>query len=517
MHLAHNVGEVRVPETFVPVREDGEANDNIRVCELAALAREILAHEWNGRDVAGARHIRVLLARALHIVVVHDAERDAVDLLDGVRQIAVEPFVGQVEHLDERLFERANSLRELRFVARVRTHRHVRHCLFLAEACEVVRLEEEHQPLCEQRLHAVVVVVVVEQDQVRGVLQRVVGQTVTDALSKVLQHLLRLWGLLQRNADAPCVEVEERVNKVNRQAPAQRSVVNVVLGTDGEVQFGLERVQQKIDLVHDKHTITPQRHEAPNVVDLLLQHRGLRARRILDSVETFDVLQENGLDGTGRGHDDAAALTRVLELGDDLAVDIRAAIAHKREDLFLENAGEGRAEDGTREVQEGRWYDLNDERVPISQHQRQQRPHDRRLSGAHDHLLDKGFVIAEVRVHVPDKLNLSRAQRDVPRELEEHVARVELHVAVNVDTLRREDRRAGVCFLHNGGDEGVLERVQRGIVEVRRWAGNALQEVHQALDRLARAVDVTNAIGAQDADGDHVDKRCRRLRCEERV
>ena len=118
----------------------------------------------------------MLLARAPAVIGVHDAERDAVDLLENVRQERVEPLIGQVERAQVVRLERRHLVVEGGVDEPAGPLRHVKDGLLLREAAEVVRLEEEQQPPREGRLQGLVIEVDVQERQVGRRLERVRGQ-----------------------------------------------------------------------------------------------------------------------------------------------------------------------------------------------------------------------------------------------------------------------------------------------------------------------------------------------------
>ena len=176
---------------------------------------------------------------------------------------------------------------------------------------------------------------------------------------------------------------------------------------DGEVELRLQRVQQHVDLVHDEHRLAPQLEHAAEVVHLSVETLNRRAGNVFDALDAFHVLQEDGLDAARRRDDDAPRLLRVLEFGQDFAVDLRRAVAIEAEDLLLHDAREGAAQNGPREVEQRRGHHLDHEVAAVGEHQGQERPDDGRLARSHDHLLHDRLVLQDVGVDLLDELALA--------------------------------------------------------------------------------------------------------------
>mmetsp|Transcript_28857 Transcript_28857/g.48963 ORF Transcript_28857/g.48963 Transcript_28857/m.48963 type:complete len:213 (+) Transcript_28857:4034-4672(+) len=92
--------EVRLPDARVPIRQNGEANNDIGVCELRGLGRLVFSYEGNRQFQPCARHVGVALLGPVDILRIQDAESYAVDLLHHMRQIALQPVTAQADHLD---------------------------------------------------------------------------------------------------------------------------------------------------------------------------------------------------------------------------------------------------------------------------------------------------------------------------------------------------------------------------------------------------------------------------------
>jgi hypothetical protein len=131
-----------------------------------------------------------------------------------------------------------------------------------------------------------------------------------------------------------------RVKQVHRKIPPAGGAVQRLLLADGEVELGLERVEQQVDLVEQRdatlvgaphldhlgHLVRGQvllgelaahprqlGRRAAACAHLPPRHEQLLGRR-LDDLQRVDVLEHEGLDRLGRRADDRLLLPRALQL-----------------------------------------------------------------------------------------------------------------------------------------------------------------------------------------------------------
>ena len=116
-------------------------------------------------------------------------------------------------------------------------------------------------PVGHHGQHVRLVPFFVEQDKVRALLQCTQRVATRDDALQLAQNSVRAAALLETDADAFALDVEDRINEVNCQVPALWREVQRVLGADGEVELRLQRVEEEIDLVHDENAGRKHLHD----------------------------------------------------------------------------------------------------------------------------------------------------------------------------------------------------------------------------------------------------------------
>jgi len=97
----HHLREIAATKALVPVRQDGQPDQDVRVRVLGGARRHVLANEWDGEQHARPRHGAVQPASDLaHVLRPEQPARDAVDLGQAVGSERVEPVPGKVEGLE---------------------------------------------------------------------------------------------------------------------------------------------------------------------------------------------------------------------------------------------------------------------------------------------------------------------------------------------------------------------------------------------------------------------------------
>ena len=216
--------EVAPAQALVPVRADGEPDDDVRVRELVRAARDVLAHERHRQQTPRARHARAAAAleqrdvRGLEQAVAH-----AVDLREHVREQRADPVASQVDHL-ERLVLRL-ALDHCARLAHVARARQVRAHVVLGDAARrAARAKPQLGPLGEQRRQGLAVPLAVEQNDVRLRLHALRFRRLLDTRRDFLQNLSRFVGpsrLLRGGARRSVGRAEHSVEDEKRELPAQ--------------------------------------------------------------------------------------------------------------------------------------------------------------------------------------------------------------------------------------------------------------------------------------------------------
>mmetsp|Transcript_18500 Transcript_18500/g.36180 ORF Transcript_18500/g.36180 Transcript_18500/m.36180 type:complete len:256 (-) Transcript_18500:1487-2254(-) len=184
-----------------------------------------------------------------------------------------------------------------------------------------VRVQPQQSPLGQPRLDVRVVIALIQQHQVRVALQVVLAVPVVESRRQPGKYCFRIQPCFLRrlllHRFAQCVRgVEEHaVQQVDRQVPPERRAVDRVLVPDREVEFGAQRVQQHVYLVHDQNTafpqvqyahqgichVAPRCHHVPQPRNLLVvpgelpRHKS-RQVEALQRVQLLDELQLQRLD-----------------------------------------------------------------------------------------------------------------------------------------------------------------------------------------------------------------------------
>ena len=103
-------------------------------------------------------------------------------------------------------------------------------------------------------------------------------------------------------------------------------------------------------------------------------------------VKLLDELKLNRLDGGGSGEHNTAIAQGRVQLVDSLPCHSRRTVKVENENLLLDDGGKGGPESQFCLLQEGGGHHLDYERLTIGEHERKQRPNNRRLAAAHKHL-----------------------------------------------------------------------------------------------------------------------------------
>ena len=170
--------------------------------------------------------------------------------------------------------------------------------------------------------------------------------------------------------------------------------------------------------------------------------------RVLEQVHRLDELEHERLDRRRRGEHHRREPPRVHELREQLGRRGGEAVEVERVDGLAQQRREALAHHRARELEQRDGHHLHHERLVVAQHQREQRRDDRRLAGAHDHLVDARLARRAAADELVDELGLLRAKEEVERVLERQEARGR--------TRRRRRRSPAPCS--TARDDRVGER-----------------------------------------------------------
>ena len=137
--------------------------------------------------------------------------------------------------------------------------------LVALDAEQVVLLQPVVRPLGEHGLELGVVEVDVEQHEVRRALERARRVALVDLGEQARERALRELALVEADRGRARLAVEERVEQVDREVPAQRREVEVELVADREVERRLERVEDEVDLVEDDRALLEEPQQPPEL------------------------------------------------------------------------------------------------------------------------------------------------------------------------------------------------------------------------------------------------------------
>mmetsp|Transcript_25500 Transcript_25500/g.83297 ORF Transcript_25500/g.83297 Transcript_25500/m.83297 type:complete len:871 (-) Transcript_25500:87-2699(-) len=404
--------EVGLAQPLVAVREDRDPDGHVGVRKLGRGGRRVLPDEGDGHVAARARQGAVALHRD-HLWNREEAEVDARDLAQHVRQQVGEPVVAEVEHLGLLVRERgAVCHRALDAAAGEAADRGV-----VRDVVQTGAAEPDEQPGAHQRLERRVVPLLREEGEVGHALHVVARDAL---LARALQPekalALRLGrrgrdalagrrAVAAREAGAAAaagqparalrlglgllLEQQQRVQHPPWQLPPRGRKVERVLVAERPVELRLERVEEQVDLVHDEARRAVDGHHLDEGTKVDLHARVLLAPRVAQHVHLLEHLELQRLDGRRGAQHDAAVAPRREQLLDGAPPELRRALEDKREDPLAHDRREGGAQGGLALLQECLRHRLQHERLPVAEHQRQHRPHNRRLAAAHQHLLDK--------------------------------------------------------------------------------------------------------------------------------
>ena len=215
--VGHHVLKVRDAQTLVAVREDREADDDVRMSKLGRLGRHVLADERNRELGAAARHEGRVLDELFEVGRVQQTERHAVDLLQHVRQERAQPIVCEVEHLLVRRRQLlVDDLGELSVLLRAGAFENVLDGVLLGESRQVLRLEPQVCPLGHRGLHLAMVPLGIQQHHVWVALQRAHLVATIDDHAQALEDLERPVALSESHCHASALGVEHGIQNVNR-------------------------------------------------------------------------------------------------------------------------------------------------------------------------------------------------------------------------------------------------------------------------------------------------------------
>mmetsp|Transcript_27413 Transcript_27413/g.49364 ORF Transcript_27413/g.49364 Transcript_27413/m.49364 type:complete len:248 (+) Transcript_27413:969-1712(+) len=230
--------------------------------------------------------------------------------------------------------------------------------------------------------------------------------------------------LLEGHGHALALRIEDRIQKMDGQAPPEGGEVQVVPRADWEVQLRLEGVQDQVYLIHQQSAGLEELQHRRAVGRAPLQLLVPGAQGVLNDVQVLHKLEEDALDGHGARHDDAPRADGVRQLPNGGRIGLGPTVEGESEDALPHYRREQATQDGARELQQSVRDDLHDEAVAIGQHEGEQGGHDGGLARSHDHLLHQGPVIVHGMHELLHHCHLRLSQNDIPCELKDEEARV---------------------------------------------------------------------------------------------
>ena len=460
LELRDDTTQVGLSHALVAIRQDRETDQHVGMRKLGRATRHILADERYRHHEAAVWRARI---DERHVGRAQDAVRDAVDLCEYVWQQRARPVGGEVEQLarlgkEAALDRLAQCLERRRAVGRQVAHERL---VVDRHGTDKVAVQPQQRPLRQERLEVRVVEGLVQQHQVRVALQRMALVAALEHARQLGHHLVRgrqageafrlgerrRVPALERLAHGAALQIEDRVQQVDRQLPPVAREIDRYLVADRKVELATQRMQQHVDLVHDQHARAPQvedahqrvghvaarRHLVAHAHQLLVEPLRLARQQaidveLLDRVRLLGELEHERLDGLGRRAHDAAVSPRAVELRvqpcHELGAVLVAALELERKHALDDDGREATAHHVARLLQQRRRHHLRHERLAVGEYQCQQRPDDRRLAGAHDHLLHARLAAPHI-VHEPiHHLDLSPAQQQIKNVLKHQEARV---------------------------------------------------------------------------------------------
>ena len=184
---------------------------------------------------------------------------------------------------------------------------------------------------------------------------------------------MRAAALVEGHRHRLALEIEDGVERVDRARPSLGREVELVLVADREVELGLQRVEQQVDLVHDEHAAAEEAEHLHQRADVVLHARVLLPPLVAQHVELLEQLELERLHRRRRAHHDAAVARRTLQLVDRRPPHLARAVEREREDALADDRRERRAQRRLRLLEQRGRHRLHDERLAVAEEEGEQR------------------------------------------------------------------------------------------------------------------------------------------------
>ena len=415
---AQHLSEIAPAQTFVPVRADGEPDDDVRVAELVRLRGDVLPDEGNREQASAGGHpgASVCLLQRLHVLGAEQAVRHAVDLGEHVRQERGEPIPREVDHLQALVlrlaFDHLRRLRRALGPGEVRAH------VMLGDAPRrAVRAKPQFGPLRQERRQLGFIPRLVEQHHVGLRLDPLGRDGGVDARGDAFENLSRLVGTLRLlGGGATKTHAEDGVEDEEGKFPSQ-AVAGARFGkveghatSKGPVELGPERVEDQVHLVEHERArgleeldnlrgdgaffsefenltraesagvgdafrataiLRGAFEEPPEAAHVILHRRALELRDVglVEEMRALEKFERDGFERGGRGDDERPRAPRLPQRVQRRGGERGEPIESKGEDGSSNHPRERGAKAPAAELQKALRHHLHDEHLLRGEHE----------------------------------------------------------------------------------------------------------------------------------------------------
>mmetsp|Transcript_5296 Transcript_5296/g.6532 ORF Transcript_5296/g.6532 Transcript_5296/m.6532 type:complete len:279 (-) Transcript_5296:204-1040(-) len=266
------------------------------------------------------------------------------------------------------------------------------------DTMEVLLLKPEEGPFRKEGFDDVVVVVRVEEGDVRQFLK---GPDLVPFLNHRLQSRQHLQGAaaLFEGGHSPAFHIKDRVDHVHGQRPTFSLVgtVQVELFSDGEVELTLERMEHEVNLVKKENAFSERLqdvrqffHLTPMLLDAVFK---THFSGFCESLQSLNVHKLDRLERRRSGDHDTPVLSRIEQSTMVGWFDDSTAVEGQGVDPLRHDRRKCLPHLLATHLKKGLGHDGEDEALSIGEHESEERSHNGGLSCPHNHLLDLGATI----------------------------------------------------------------------------------------------------------------------------